>query len=439
MQVTVLVFIGGPVAVLLLGVLVLAIAISLSGDLEPVKAQARADGLQTDWSDPRWGTNAEHTAAAAEIVALASGIVFHPGTHRHSFSMTYFDQTSQRTILLGQPGSDIPAELRDHYGAEPPPWLIAFTTWRQRYVERPLRFPRPPDPLGWETTKSLQSIIDWLSYRILLSDEASPEAVLTLLDANDLQPFDMGWQATRRWEKLVRVATLLHLRRDDWGHHRDLMIEALQERRGRMADEYRYSLHGQFIHVCETIGRDPHDVAKDLGIAVPGWFEFATGSRIVHRIGRVDVLDRQRALTVDLLASSDLMSNVLQTPTGHVRGSGRVDIWYPAGMLDAVFSYEQRAWITWMSYHKFGLWVDLAIADLTGKPWPPDSMEPARASLTPWNERGVVVGAISVGLDGLPGTQDDWRLRLRDPPLPAPAAVVAPSLPTAAPTPHPRP
>jgi len=428
-----LVFIGGPIAILMLGLLILAVAVWRSGDLEPVKAQAWADGLQTDWSDPMWTADADHVVAVTELEALASGIVFHAGSYG------FYNETASRDFLLVQPGSEIAADLRNHYGTEPPPWLTEFVAWRQRYVARPLRLVHPTELRRWNTMKSLRTVQDWLCYRILVREAAPIEDIWALFDAIDLFAFDIDWHAKRRWEMLVRAASLICLRQDAWGDNLGVLIEALQIRRQQMGAEYRRMLQGQFIAACELIERDPHHAAKDLGLAIPRLFEIHVIAVAIHRLGRVSVLDRQRQLTVDLLASPNFMSSLLQTPTGCWCGSGKVRITHPAGLLDAVFNYERNAWITWILYHKYSLILDLAIADLSGQPWPHDSMDPAGSPLTPWYESGVVVGAISVGPDGLAGTPDDWRLRLRDPPLLAPAAIVAPSSPAGAPTAHPTP
>lgn len=436
MQRTVLIFVGAPVALLMMALLVLVIALAVSGDLEPVKAQARAEGLQTDWSDPMWAVDAHHKAAAAELVALASGIVFHAG--HNEFSRHYFDATSIRKVKPGVSGSVIPLELHAHFSGESPLWLPELTAWHQRHVSRPLRITRPHNQLAYETTESLRIMIDWLSYRILIADNASLDEARALLNTTNFMLFDFGGQAVQRWQILVRVATLLHHRREAWGNHLDMLISELQTRRDSMEVEYRHALQGQFIGVCETISRDPFEAARDLGLVLPAVFEFVAVGKIVHQLGRVDVLDRQRSLTVGLLASTDLMCSLFQARTGCWCGHGRIHITHPAGLLDVIFSYEESAWVTWAIFHRSRLTLDLIIADLTGNPWPRDPMDPTGGPLTPWLENGVVVGAISMGPDRQPGTGYDWRLRLRDPPL-TPPATAAPSPPTFEPAPHPTP
>lgn len=421
MQRTVLIFIGAPVALLVVALLVLVIALAVSGDLEPVKAQARAEGLQTDWSDPMWTVGAHHKEAAAELVGLASGIVFH--SENHEFSRHFYDATSIRRVKPGVTGSVIPLELHEHYACESPLWLPELTAWHQRHVSRPLRTARPHNQLAYETRKSLEIMIDWLSYRILVADNASLDEARALLDTTNFMALDFGWQAVQRWQILVRVSTLLHHRREAWGNHFDRLISELQARRDSMEVEYRHALQGQFISVCETISRDPFEAARDLGLALPAVFEFVAVGKIVHQLGRVAVLDRQRALTVDLLASTDLMCSFFQARTGCWDGHGKIHITHPAGLLDLIFSYEESAWVTWAIFHRSRLTLDLIIADSTDSPWPRDPMDPVGGPLTPWIENGEVVGAISMGPDRLPGTHYDWHLRLRAPPLPPPATA----------------
>ncbi len=434
MQRTALIFIGAPVALLMVALLVLVIALAVSGDLEPVKAQARADGLQTDWSDPMWAVDADHAAALAELEALVTGTVFH--TENHQFSWSYVDEASKHNISLRQPGSEIPPVLSLHYGADFPPWADAFTVWRQRYIARPFRLVHPSERVAWQTTRSLTSMMDWLSYRVLVGEMVTAYEVLELLDANDLVAFDHHWQATRRWQMLDRIATIIHLRQEHWRDSINMLIAALQTRREQMAVEYRQVLRGQFIAISELVGRDPHKAAIDYGIAVPVWFEIPTVAPIVHQLGRVAVLDRHRALTVDLLNSADFMSKQLRFPSGEIIGRRQLHGWHPAGLIESVFHFDEIAWVMWMIYHRSSLMLELTIADLTGKPWPRDPMDPAGGLLTPWLEHGALVGAFSVGPDRLIGTSDDWRLRLRDPP---PPPTAAPSPPTAAPAPHPAP
>jgi hypothetical protein len=81
--------------------------------------------------------------------------------------------------------------------------------------------------------------------------------------------------------------------------------------------------------------------------------------------------------------------------------------------LERFLSEQIPSTVSW--FVRSVLYARLIAAELRGSPWPIDLCDRTNGQLRRWEENGVLIGAYSVGLNGVDdgGTADDINLRLR--------------------------
>lgn len=259
-----------------------------------------------------------------------------------------------------------------------------------------------------------------LHQRILVAESEELDLCLaacrTLIEAN-LQDRPNWW----RWQYLGDLCKVMVYRRSD--HQEQLLpiAEWLNDMAGRMLETYPLVAERVLWEDCNTLRHSGEMFLKERGALLPQWMANNAGMAIGMRVERGPILRAEWEWCQFLKA------NPMQPRVWMHEAVSRVVIiagksWLVQGNGFEVLYLQHPLLIE--SMVKSVITAQVLAADLRGSPWPIDVLDPMGSPLRRWEVDGHLVGAYSVGPDGVDDGGDprkDIRVHLFPEPASAPA------------------
>jgi hypothetical protein len=375
-------------ALLLLPLLALALWSRTSGDLERFARHATERGFAIDWRNhPASGPPSETLLTIRRLVQLQAGL------------KTYAEDQ-------GEPDSDdpIPAALLAHHRGLPAEDVRAWEETASSLTSLP-RTACNLDANGLCADVWAHSDIwDFAGERVRCADPSQlVEALIRYAGLTHAIQAGTSIEQSTLCYRLGRWIHLVLLRREDLAGHQEEIAALCDRLAESIPDDTLDALandHIPFLLAWQEGQRrnDPLYLERCWNNALPAIMMIQGLDRLIVRSGRGEILDRllRRAELARTCRDLQTMIRQEQVENESLKATSRYSFrtWYARGM--GHLKYSQ-----WHDIFATQLRLRLLAADLRGLPWPIDPWDPAGARLRPLLRDGVVIGAYSLGLNGI--------------------------------------
>jgi hypothetical protein len=139
---------------------------------------------------------------------------------------------------------------------------------------------------------------------------------------------------------------------------------------------------------------------KESGMSIPRVLEWQPVRAVVVRAGRAALLDWQLEWALALRAPGAELRGLLALAKARPLPQPDASRWNPSRLLWEVAPMSAHEYLVTM-FAERRLFDELVAAVLCDEPWPVDWFDPGAARLRPIVQDGVILGAYSVGADGV--------------------------------------
>lgn len=358
--------------------------------------EAAAAGLPTSIAELGMTADPARHAAAVRLLALRGKV--------HLVEL--------RPGAMGRWSTQAPPDLAAMWAKNDPAVIAAALADLDIVLQTPPECLPPPMSREWSDRWSANRFAGPFLVHLWYMTPANQRASLASRLIDRLEHGEPSTVAASPWSKL-HSAPIERLLLDLLASSTATLDRSVATRLRRFADDLperaRRLNRERFVFACDAM-RDFRGFARSHGVALPGILESRIGSAAVIRLGGGRLLRDAIAWNRVLTTGDDPRAHLAALASAFAaRRNQRLPEPAAARILsECVATHLYPVWPSYAMQARLIAWA------IDGQEWPIDLWDPAHGALRRIERDGVVVGAYSVGRDGVDdgGGRDDDRLLL---------------------------